>query len=63
VKLGATDAPSAPLDPQLRVKGVTGLRVADGSAVPFLTTVTVDHHDDDRREVCRPAQDRLRRGA
>lgn len=33
---GDTDSP---LDPQLRVKGVTGLRVADASAMPFLPTV------------------------
>jgi choline dehydrogenase len=39
VKMGAPDDPSAPLDPQLRVKGVTGLRVADGSVMPFLTAV------------------------
>ncbi|MFJ9412631.1 MULTISPECIES: GMC family oxidoreductase [unclassified Streptomyces] len=39
VRMGAADDPDAPLDPQLRVKGVTGLRVADGSAMPLLTTV------------------------
>ena len=39
VRMGAPDDPDAPLDPQLRVKGVTGLRVADGSVMPFLPAV------------------------
>ncbi|MET8676662.1 GMC family oxidoreductase N-terminal domain-containing protein [Streptomyces sp. NPDC004647] len=39
VRMGAPDDPAAPLDPQLRVKGVSGLRVADGSVMPFLTAV------------------------
>ncbi|MCW1249352.1 GMC family oxidoreductase N-terminal domain-containing protein [Acaricomes phytoseiuli] len=39
VRMGATDDPDAPLDPQLRVKGVAGLRVADASVMPELTTV------------------------
>jgi choline oxidase len=39
VKMGAADDPSAPIDPQLRVKGVMGLRVADGSVMPFLPAV------------------------
>lgn len=39
VRMGAPDDQESPLDPQLRVKGVTGLRVADGSAMPELTTV------------------------
>ena len=30
------DDPEAPLDPRLRVKGVRGLRVCDGSIMPFL---------------------------
>lgn len=39
VRMGAADDPSSPLDPQLRVKGVSGLRVADASVMPELTTV------------------------
>ncbi|WEB39427.1 GMC family oxidoreductase N-terminal domain-containing protein [Streptomyces yunnanensis] len=39
IAMGAADDLAAPLDPQLRVKGTTGLRVADGSAMPFLTAV------------------------
>jgi choline oxidase len=39
VKMGADDDPSAPLDARLRVKGVEGLRVADGSVMPDLVTV------------------------
>jgi choline dehydrogenase-like flavoprotein len=38
-KMGADDDPSAVLDARLRVRGVDGLRVADGSAMPFLVTV------------------------
>ncbi len=37
VRMGSGDR--APLDARLRVKGVDGLRVADGSAMPFLVTV------------------------
>jgi choline dehydrogenase-like flavoprotein len=37
VRMGS--AADAPLDARLRVKGVSGLRVADGSAMPFLVTV------------------------
>ncbi len=42
VRMGADDDPSAPLDARLRVKGVKGvegLRVADGSVMPDLVTV------------------------
>jgi choline dehydrogenase-like flavoprotein len=39
VPMGADDDPAAPLDARLRVKGVQGLRVADGSAMPFLVAV------------------------
>jgi choline dehydrogenase len=37
--MGAADDPMAVLDPLLRVRGVSGLRVADASAFPRLTTV------------------------
>jgi choline dehydrogenase len=37
--MGADDDPGAVLDPQLRVRGIAGLRVADASAFPSLTTV------------------------
>jgi choline oxidase len=37
VPMGTGD--DAPLDARLRVKGVSGLRVADGSAMPFLVAV------------------------
>lgn len=36
VRMGADDA--APLDPQLRMKGVAGLRVADASIMPTITS-------------------------
>lgn len=39
VRMGADDDPSAPVDAQLRLKGVDGLRVADGSVMPDLVTV------------------------
>ncbi len=38
-RMGAVDDPEAVLDPRLRVKGVTGLRVADASIMPFLPAV------------------------
>jgi choline dehydrogenase-like flavoprotein len=38
-RMGAVEDPMAVLDPELRVRGVTGLRVADASAFPVLTTV------------------------
>ncbi len=37
--MGAADDEMSPLDPQLRVKGVTGLRVVDGSVMPQLVAV------------------------
>ncbi len=39
VKMGAPGDVSAPLDPRLRVKGVSGLRVCDGSVMPHLVAV------------------------
>ncbi|HET9255242.1 MAG TPA: GMC family oxidoreductase N-terminal domain-containing protein, partial [Pseudonocardiaceae bacterium] len=39
VRMGAPGDPRAALDPRLRVKGVTGLRVADASVMPFLPAV------------------------
>lgn len=39
VRMGAADDPMAPLDPELRVKGVTGLRVVDASVMPQLVAV------------------------
>ncbi|MGP4977912.1 GMC family oxidoreductase [Brachybacterium tyrofermentans] len=38
-RMGAVDDDMSPLDPQLRVKGVTGLRVVDGSVMPQLVAV------------------------
>ena len=39
VRMGAADDAMSPLDPQLRVKGVKGLRVVDGSVMPQLVAV------------------------
>ncbi|MCP3426430.1 GMC family oxidoreductase N-terminal domain-containing protein [Rothia sp. AR01] len=39
VRMGADDDALSPLDSRLRVKGVTGLRVADASVMPEITTV------------------------
>ncbi|MEQ7006632.1 GMC oxidoreductase [Actinopolymorpha sp. B17G11] len=39
VRMGAADDDLSPIDPSLRVKGVAGLRVADASVMPELTTV------------------------
>jgi choline oxidase len=39
VRMGAYDDDMSPLDPELRVKGVTGLRVADASVMPEHVTV------------------------
>jgi len=38
-RMGAVDDPMAVLDPELRVKGVVGLRVVDASAMPKLPAV------------------------
>jgi choline oxidase len=37
--MGPVNDPEAVVDPRLRVTGVTGLRVADGSIMPFLPAV------------------------
>ena len=39
VRMGAVDDAFSPLDPELRVKGVSRLRVADASVMPELVTV------------------------
>ncbi|KUM33681.1 hypothetical protein AR539_17410 [Arthrobacter sp. EPSL27] len=39
VRMGSAEDRMSPLDPELRVKGVSGLRVADASVMPELTTV------------------------
>lgn len=39
VRMGPIDDPMSPLDPQLRVKGVSGMRVADASIMPEIVTV------------------------
>ncbi|XP_023241593.1 glucose dehydrogenase [FAD, quinone]-like [Centruroides sculpturatus] len=37
-KMGAVDDPTTVVDPELRVKGVSGLRVVDGSIMPTIVT-------------------------
>jgi choline oxidase len=38
-RMGAPDDAGAVVDPRLRVKGVQGLRIADGSIMPFLPAI------------------------
>jgi choline dehydrogenase-like flavoprotein len=38
-RIGAAGDPAAVVDPQLRVRGIAGLRVADASVFPVITTV------------------------
>jgi choline dehydrogenase len=38
-RMGAADDPSAVVDPDLRVRGITGLRIADASVFPTMPTV------------------------
>ena len=38
-RIGAADDPAAVVDPQLRVRGIDGLRIADASVFPTITTV------------------------
>ena len=38
-KMGPDSDPMAVVDPQLRVRGVSGLRIADGSILPFLPAI------------------------
>jgi choline dehydrogenase-like flavoprotein len=37
--MGAADDPSAVVDPDLRVRGISGLRIADASVFPTMPTV------------------------
>ena len=54
-RMGAVSDPMAVLDPQLRVKGISRLRVVDASAMPKLPSVNPEHHrDDNGGEVCGP---------
>ncbi|MEU4468428.1 GMC oxidoreductase [Streptomyces sp. NPDC024017] len=38
-KMGAADDPSAVVDPELRIRGLEGIRIADASVFPTMTTV------------------------
>lgn len=38
-KMGPDSDPMAVVDPRLRVRGVRGLRIADGSILPFLPAI------------------------
>jgi choline dehydrogenase-like flavoprotein len=38
-RMGAADDPAAVVDPQLRVRGIAGLRIADASIFPVITSV------------------------
>ena len=38
-RMGAADDPMAVVDPQLRVRGLDGLRIVDASVFPVLTTI------------------------
>jgi choline dehydrogenase len=38
-RMGPDNEPAAVTDPRLRVRGVRGLRVADGSIMPFLPAI------------------------
>lgn len=38
-RIGAVDDPAAVVDPELRVRGIDGLRIADASVFPTITTV------------------------
>ena len=38
-RMGPDSDPTAVCDPQLRVRGTTALRVADGSILPFLPAI------------------------
>jgi choline dehydrogenase-like flavoprotein len=41
-KMGAPDDPRAVVDPELRVRGVRRLRVADGSIIPSMIGVNIN---------------------